>query len=100
MGRGGGQTKNKKHKSKPESTPGGRKAQSEQAAGEREGANRAGEGPRVAREKNKEKQQVTRWGIGTGTGGSGGGARKKGPQQVQKETHHQNGRGREGSDQC
>ena len=48
----------------------------------------------------KKKQQVTRRGIGTGTGGSEGGARKKGPQQVQKEAHHPNGRGREGSDQC
>ena len=52
------------------------------------------------RGKRNKKQQVTRWRIGTGTGGSGGGVRKKGPQQVQKETHHPNGRGREGSVQC
>ena len=48
----------------------------------------------------KKKPQVTRWGIGTGTGGSGGGARKKGTQRVHKETQHPNERGRERSDQC
>ena len=88
-GKGGGA--DQKKKIKPQCTAGGRKAQSEQAAGGRVGANGAEEGPPVAREK---KTQVTRWGIGTGTGGRGGGARKKGPQQDQKETNHPNKRGK------
>ena len=45
-GKGGGEKKKK-----PQSTAAGRKAQSEQAAGEREGAKCAEEGPRVARKK-------------------------------------------------
>ena len=90
--RGGGETKKQKKKRKKTTSPaGGRKAHNEQAAEEREGANGAEEGPRVACK--KKKPQVTRWGKGTGTGGSGGGARKKGPQQVRKETHHRNERG-------
>ena len=48
----------------------------------------------------EKKTQVTRWGIGTGTGGSGGRARKKGPQQVRKEKNHPNRMGREGSGPC
>ena len=94
-GKGGRVDQNKK---KLQCTAGARKAQSEQAAGEREGANVAEEGPGVARE--KKKTQLARWKIGTGTGGSRGGARKKGPQQVQKETNYTNKRGREGSDPC
>ena len=45
-------------KTKLQSTAGGGKAQSEQAAGEREGANGAEEGPRVAREKKTAADQV------------------------------------------
>ena len=69
---GGGQTKKKKVK--PRCTAGGRKAQSDPAAGERVGGNGAEEGPRTAREK---KTHVIRWRIGAATGGRGGEARKK-----------------------
>ena len=43
----------KKPRTTPHSTKGGRAAQSERAAGERDGAKRADEGPRVARKKNE-----------------------------------------------
>ena len=91
---GGGRPKeNQNHKAPPEGVE--HRASRERGNGKEEMVQKRGRGWRA-----KKKQEVTSWGIGTGTRGSGGGASKKGPQQVQKEPHHPNGRGREGSDQC
>ena len=64
----GGQKKEKKPKTKLHSTTEGREAQSEQAAGEWEGANGQTR-DRGWRKKKHQQQRVTRWGKGTGTGG-------------------------------
>ena len=86
-------------RTKPHSTTRGREAQSGQAAGERDGANKqTRDRGRHAKKKNTTTAQVTRWGKGTGNGGAG--ARKKDPPQVLKEAYHPSGKGREGSDQC
>ena len=92
-GRGGGQTRkktNQNHKAPPEGVK--HRASRQRGKGKEPTVQKRGRGgPR------KKTPQVARWGIGTGTGASGGGARRKGPQQFQKETHHPNERGREGS---
>ena len=68
----------KKTRTTPHSATGGRAAQSERAAGERDGAKRADEGPRVAQKKNHtceeqyQQRRVTTWGKGKGNGGRGG----------------------------
>ena len=70
--------KKKKQRTIPHSTKGGRAAQSERAAVERDGAKRADEGPRVAQKKSHSSEEqyqqprVTTWGKGKGNGGRGG----------------------------